>query len=70
MEQLAKRKELIITNGNYLQLSNRQLSDKANYKQLSQDPTLQHNRMFNQKQKVQKQKITSLKITDGLKVSN
>ena len=60
MEELAKRKDLIITNADkggivvimdtdiYIKEANRQLSDKASYKQLTQDPTLQHNRLVNQ----------------------
>ena len=57
MEELAKRKDLIIANvdkggavvitdiDSYFKEANRQLSDTASYKQLTQDPTLQHNRM-------------------------
>ena len=60
MEDLAKRKDLIITNADkggtvviidtdsYIQEANRQLSDKTSYKQLTEDPTLRHNRMVNQ----------------------
>ena len=60
MEELAKRKDLIITNADkggavvimdtdsYIKEANRQLSDKASYKQLTQDPTLLHNRLVNQ----------------------
>ena len=60
MEELAKRKDLTITNADKggavairdtdsnIEETNRQLSDKANYKQLTQDPTFQHNRMVNQ----------------------
>ena len=60
MQELAKRKDLIITNADkggavvvmdtdsYIKESNRHLSDKTSYKQLTQDPTLQHNRMVNQ----------------------
>ena len=60
IEELAKRKYLIIINADkggavvimdtdsYIKEAFRQLFDKANYKQLTQDPTLQHNRMVNQ----------------------
>ena len=60
MEELAKRKDLIITNADKgravaisdtdsnIKETNRQLSDKANYQQLTRDPTLQHNRTVNQ----------------------
>ena len=52
MEELAKRKDLLITNAykreaavimdtdSYIKEVNRQLFDKASYKQLTQDPTL------------------------------
>ena len=60
MEELAKRKDLIITNadngeavvtmdtGSYIKETNQQLSDKTRYNKLTQDPTLQHNQMVNQ----------------------
>ena len=60
MEELVKRKDLIITNADngggvvildtdsYIKETNRQLSDKASNKKLTQDPTLEHNRMVNQ----------------------
>ena len=60
MEELAKRKDLIITNADkggavvimdtdsYIKEANGQLSYKTSYKQLTQEPTLQHNRMVNQ----------------------
>ena len=60
MEELTKRKDLIITNADKgaavvimdtdsnIKEANQQLSDKASYKQLTQDPTLQHNRMVYQ----------------------
>ena len=60
MEELAKRKDLIITNadngeavvimdtGSYIKEANRQLSDKTSYNKLTQDPTLRHNQMVNQ----------------------
>ena len=60
MKELTKRKYLIITNASkagavvivntdsYIKEANQQLFDKTSYKQLTQDPTLQHNRMVNQ----------------------
>ena len=75
MEELAKRKDLIITNADkggtmftmdtdsYTKEANRQLSDKASYKQLTQDPTLQHNRMVNQTiEKIKKEKLLPQKM--------
>ena len=53
-EELAKRKDVIITNAGkggavvimdvekYIKEANRQLSDKRNYKTFQEDPTLQH----------------------------
>ena len=71
MEELAKRKILIITNidkggmvviidiEGYIKKANRQLSDKISYKQLIREPRLQYNRMVKQWIDGQKQKITS-----------
>ena len=83
MEELAKRKDLIITNtdkggavvimdtDSYIKEANRQLSDKASYKQLTQDPTLQHNRMVNQTiERFKNEKLFPQKIADGLKITN
>ena len=83
MEELAKGKDLIITNadkggavvimdtGSYIKEANRQLSEKASYKQLTQDPTLQHNRMVNQTtERFKNEKLLPKKAADGLKVSN
>ena len=83
MEELAKRKDLIITNADkggavvimdtdsYIKEANRQLSDKASYKQLTQDPTLQHNRMVNQAiERFKNEKLLPHKIADGLKITN
>ena len=76
-------KDLIITNAdkggalvimntdNYIKEDNQQLSHKASYKQLTQDPTLQHNRIVNQTiEKFKNQKLLPKKIADGLKVTN
>ena len=83
MEELAKRKELLITNAvkggamvimktdSYIKEANHQLSDKASYKQLLQDPTLKHKRMVNQTtQSFKNEKLLPQKTTDALKVSN
>ena len=83
MEELAKRKDLIIINADkggtvvimdtdsYIKGDNRQLSDKASYKQLTQDPTLQHNRMVNQTiERFKNEKLHPQKIADGPKVAN
>ena len=60
MKELAKRKDLILVNADkvvavvimdtdsYIKEANRQLSDKASYKQLTQDSTLQHEAMVEQ----------------------
>ena len=83
MEQLAKMKDLIITNADkggavvimdtdsYIKEANRQLFDKASYKQLTQDPTLQHNRMVNETiERFKNEKLLPKKTVDGLKVSS
>ena len=83
MEELAKRKDLIITNADkggavaimdtdsYIKEANWQLSDKASYKQLTQDPTLQRNRMVNQAiEKIKNEKLLPQKVADGVKVTN
>ena len=83
MEELAKRKYLIITNADkggamvimdtdtYIKEANQHLTDKASYKQLTQDPTLQHNRMVNQTiERFKSEKLLSKKTADVLKVSN
>ena len=55
----------------YIKEANRQLSDKANYKQLTHDPTLQHNRMVNQPiEWFKNEKLLPQKIADGLKITN
>ena len=54
----------------YIKEANRQLSDKASYKQLTQDPTLQHNRMVNQTiERFKNKKLLPQRTADGLKVS-
>ena len=59
MKELAKRKDIIITNADkggavvimdvekYINKANRQLSDKRNYEMLQEDPTLQHSNFVN-----------------------
>ena len=55
----------------YMKEANRQLSDKASYKQLIQDPTLQHNRIANQTiERFKNEKLLPQKIADGLKITN
>ena len=61
IEELAKRKYLMITDADKCETAvimdtdscikedNWQLFDKTTYKQLTQEPTLQHSRMVNQK---------------------
>ena len=58
-EELAKRKDNIITNADkgsaavimdtekYINKANHQLSDKLNYKTLQEDPKLQHSNLVN-----------------------
>ena len=61
---------VIIDTDSYLKEANHQLSDEASYKQLSQDPTLQHNRMVNQTiERFKNEKLLPKKIGDGLKIS-
>ena len=82
-EQLPEIIDLMITNADkggavvimdtdsYIKEANRQLSDKASYKQLTQDPTLQHNRMVNQTiERFKNEKLLPQKIADGLKITN
>ena len=83
MEELAKRKDLIITNAgkggavvimdtdSYIKEVNWQLSGKASYKQLTQNPTLQRNRMVNQTlERFRNENLLPQKIADGLKITN
>ena len=79
MEELVKRKDHIITSADkggtvvimvtdsYIKEANLQLFDRASYKQSTQDPTLQHNRMVNQTIERFKNEITSSKTAVGLK---
>ena len=83
IEELAKKKDLILTNADnggavvimdtdsYIKEANRQLSDKASYKKLTQDPTLQHSRIVNQTiERFKNEKLLPQKIADGLKITN
>ena len=55
----------------YIKEANWQLSDKANYKQLTQDPTLEHKRRVNQTiETFKNKKFLPRKAADDLKVSN
>ena len=79
MEELPKRKDLIITSADkggavvimdtdsYTKEANRQLSDKASYKQLTQDRTLQHNRMVNEtRERFKNEKLLPKKTANDL----
>ena len=73
MEELAKRKDHIITSADkggavvikvtdsYIKEANLQLFNRASYKQSTRDPTLQHNRMVNQITEKFQNEITSSK---------
>ena len=62
---------IIMDTDSYIKEANQQLSDKANCKHLFQDPTLQRNRMANQKiERLKNKKLLPQKIEDGLKVAN
>ena len=55
----------------YIKESNRQLSDRASYKHITQDPILQCNRMVIQKiERLKNEKLHPQKTAHGLKVSN
>ena len=81
IEELAKRKDLIINKAdkggivvimdtdNSIKESDRQLYDKANYKQLTEDPTVQHNRMINLTiERFKNENLLPEKAADGLKI--
>ena len=83
MEELAKRKDIIITNADeggavvimdvekYINKANRQLSDKRNYKTLQDDPTLHHSKLVNDTiNRFKKVNLLSKKLADGLKSVN
>ena len=73
MEELAKRKYIIITNADkgsailimdvekYINEANHQLSDKHNYKKVKEDPKLQHSNLVNDTIDRFKKKIYFLK---------
>ena len=55
----------------YINEANHQLSDKDNYKQLPNGPTLQHNEMGNNTiERFQKENLWSKKPAEGLKIFN
>ena len=83
MEELAKRKDIFITNADkggavvimdvekYINEANRQLSDKSSYKKLQEDPTLQHSNLVNDTMnRFKKRNLLSKKLADGLKSVN
>ena len=83
MEELAKRKGIIITNAEkggavviidvekYIKEATRQLSDKGNYQKLQEDPTLQHSNLVNDTiDGFKKENLLSKKLADGLKSVN
>ena len=83
MEELAKRKDIIINNADkgsavvimdiekYINEANCQLSDKRNYKKLQEDPTLQHSNLVNDTiDRFKKENLLSKKLADGLKTVN
>ena len=83
MEEQSKRKDLIITNvdkgravafmgtHSYIKKANRQLPDKTSYKQLTLDPTLQHNIIVNQTiERFKNKKLLPKKTADSLKLRN
>ena len=55
----------------YIKEANWHLSDKTSYKQLTQDPALQHQRMVKQTiERFKNEKLLLTNIADGLKLSN
>ena len=80
MKELAKRKDIIITNADkggavvmmdvekYFKEANRRLSHKRNYNTLQEDPTLQHSNLVNGTiGRFKKENLLSKKLADGLK---
>ena len=83
LKQLEKRQDIIISNDDkggavvimdtdkYIEESDRQLSDRTNYKKLQNDPTLQHNKLVNDTiTRFIKEKLLPQNIADGLSTSN
>ena len=79
MEDLVKRKDIIITNANnsravvimdvekYVNKANRQLSDKRSYKKLQEYLTLQYSNLVNDTiDRVKKENPLPKKLADGL----
>ena len=62
---------LILDTDSYIKETNRQLSGKAGYKKLTQNPTLQHNKMVNQtKERFKNEKLLPKETVDCLKISS
>ena len=83
IEELAKRKDIILTNADkggavvltdvekYIKEANPQLSDKRNYKTLQEDPTLQHSNLVNDTiDRFKKENLLPNKLAEGLKSIN
>ena len=83
MEELGKRKYIIITNADkggavvkmdvekYINEANHQLSNKPNYKQAQEELTLQHSNMVNDTtDRFKKENLLSKNLADGLKSVN
>ena len=82
MEELAKRKDIIITNADnggavvimdvekYISEAHRQLCDKRNFKMLQEDPTVQHSNLVSGTIDRFKKENLSKKLADGLKPVN
>ena len=69
MEELSKRKDIIITNSD--KEPNNHLSDKCSYKTSREDPTIQHKKLANGTiDKFKKENLLSKKLTDGPKSVN
>ena len=59
------------TLGDYINEASPQWSDKDNYQQLPNDPTLQHNKIVNNTiERFQKENLLSKKTAEGLKIFN
>ena len=69
MEELSKRKDIIITNSD--KEPNSHLSDKCSYKTSQEDPTIQHKKLANGTiDKFKKENLLSKKLTYGPKSVN
>ena len=83
IEELSKRKDIIITNSDNcgavvildieknIKEANCQLSDKHNFKTLQEDPMLQHSNLANNTiDRFKKENLLSKKLAEGLKSIN